>query len=155
MLSMKPRPVQYGASMRCTQSRGSASERSPVEGVPARRASRWERSVVWGVLRNPAYRGIACFGKTHISARTRVMHPQRRRGTTTPSTTAGLLFPQRVCSFVTRSSYVAFIWKDGQQVNNGRSQVLLAFWQFDSEVGTFGVKGGLKTTIAVEHLLLN
>ena len=59
------------------------------EGVPARRASRWERSVVWGVLRNPAYRGIACFGKTRISARTRVMRPQRRRGTTTPSSTAG------------------------------------------------------------------
>ncbi|HEX2711139.1 MAG TPA: recombinase family protein [Candidatus Acidoferrales bacterium] len=59
------------------------------DGVPARRASRWERSVVWGVLRNPAYRGVACFGKTSISARTRVMRPQRRRGTTTPSATAG------------------------------------------------------------------
>ncbi|PYS61538.1 MAG: recombinase family protein [Acidobacteria bacterium] len=45
--------------------------------------------IAWGVLRNPAYRGIACFGKTRISARTRVMRPQRRRGTTTPSTTAG------------------------------------------------------------------
>jgi recombinase len=46
-------------------------------------------SVVWGVLRNSAYRGVACFGKTRISARTRVMRPQPRRGTTTPSTTAG------------------------------------------------------------------
>src|SRR5215468_7505695 len=64
------------------------------EGVPARRAGRWERSVVWGVLRNPAYRGVACFGKTRISARTRVMRPQRRRGTTTPSTTAGHQRPQ-------------------------------------------------------------
>jgi site-specific DNA recombinase len=59
------------------------------EGVSARRASRWERSVVWGVLRNPAYRGAACFGKTRISARTRVVRPQRRRGTTMPSITAG------------------------------------------------------------------
>src|SRR5215470_9140899 len=59
------------------------------EGVPARRASRWERSVVWGVLRNPAYRGIACFGKTRISARTRVMRAQRRLGVTTPSNTGG------------------------------------------------------------------
>jgi site-specific DNA recombinase len=41
------------------------------------------------VLRNSAYRGAACFGKTRISARTRVMRPQRRRGVTTPSTTAG------------------------------------------------------------------
>jgi len=44
--------------------------------------------VVWGVLRNPAYRGIACFGKTRISARTRVMRPPRRRGVTMPGTTA-------------------------------------------------------------------
>src|SRR5499427_5602081 len=58
------------------------------KGVPARRASRWERSVVWGILRNPAYRGIACFGKTHLSARAQ-MRPQRRRGVTTPSHTAG------------------------------------------------------------------
>ena len=33
--------------------------------VPTRNgASRWERSTVWGVLRNPAYMGKACFGKT-------------------------------------------------------------------------------------------
>src|SRR5947209_12234200 len=25
---------------------------------------RWERSTVWGILRNPAYRGTACYGKT-------------------------------------------------------------------------------------------
>src|ERR1700756_1552328 len=68
---------------------GEITRRLNTEGVPARKASRWERSVVWGVLRNPAYRGLACFGKTRISARTRVMRPQRRRGTTTPSTTAG------------------------------------------------------------------
>ena len=49
------------------------------EGVPARRASRWERSVVWGVLRNPAYRGVACFGKTRISARTPVMPSTKRK----------------------------------------------------------------------------
>ena len=68
---------------------GEITRRLNREGVPARRAGRWERSVVWGVLRNPAYRGLACFGKTRISERTRVMRPQRRRGTTTPSSTAG------------------------------------------------------------------
>src|SRR5262252_8922286 len=68
---------------------GEITRRLNREGVPARRASRWERSVVWGVLRNPAYRGVACFGKTRISARTRVMRPQRRRGVSTPSATAG------------------------------------------------------------------
>ena len=52
------------------------------EGIPPRKASRWERSVVWGILRNPAYRGVACFGKTRLSARTQ-KRPQRRRGVTT------------------------------------------------------------------------
>ena len=69
---------------------GEITRQLNTEGVPTRKVSaRWERSVVWGVLRNPAYRGGACFGKTRISARTRVMRPQRRRGVTTPSTTAG------------------------------------------------------------------
>src|ERR1700751_1840433 len=58
------------------------------EGIAPRKASRWERSVVWGILRNPAYRGVACFGKTRLCARTQ-MRPQRRRGVTTPSNTAG------------------------------------------------------------------
>ena len=58
------------------------------EGIPTRKASRWERSVVWGMLRNPAYRGVACFGKTRLSARAQ-MRPQRRRGITTPRNTAG------------------------------------------------------------------
>src|SRR6266481_510150 len=58
------------------------------EGIPPRRASRWERSVVCGMLRNPAYRGVACFGKTRLCARTQ-MRPQRRRGITSPSNTAG------------------------------------------------------------------
>jgi site-specific DNA recombinase len=69
---------------------GEITRRLNAEGIPTRKLSaRWERSTVWGVLRNSAYRGIACFGKTRISARTRVMRPQRRRSVTTPSTTAG------------------------------------------------------------------
>jgi len=69
---------------------GEITRRLNAEGIPTRKLSaRWERSVVWGVLRNPAYRGVACFGKTRASARTRVMRPQRRRGVTTPSSTAG------------------------------------------------------------------
>jgi site-specific DNA recombinase len=31
-------------------------------GPPTRhRVTRWERSVVWAMLRNPAYKGVACF----------------------------------------------------------------------------------------------
>jgi site-specific DNA recombinase len=69
---------------------GEITRRLNAESIPTRKASaRWERSTVWAVLRNPAYRGAACFGKTHASARMHVMRPQRRRGVTTPSTTAG------------------------------------------------------------------
>ena len=68
---------------------GEITRRLNTERISTRKASRWERSVVWALLRNPAYRGLACFGKTRASGRTRVMRPQRRRGVTTPSTTAG------------------------------------------------------------------
>jgi site-specific DNA recombinase len=37
--------------------------------VPTRTGkSRWDRSVIWGMLRNPAYAGRACFGKTTRTA---------------------------------------------------------------------------------------
>lgn len=40
--------------------------------VPTRKEqSCWARSTVWGMLRNPAYRGTACYGKTQESARQR------------------------------------------------------------------------------------
>src|SRR5712692_5117592 len=69
---------------------GEITRRINAEGIPTRKASaRWERSTVWAVLRNSAYRGVACFGKTRVSARTRVIRPLRRRGVMTPSTTAG------------------------------------------------------------------
>src|ERR1700688_2309447 len=44
---------------------GEITRRINAEGIPIRKASaRWERTTVWAVLRNSAYRGIACFGKT-------------------------------------------------------------------------------------------
>ena len=69
---------------------GEITRRINAEGIPTRKASaRWERSTVWAVLRNSAYRGVACFGKTRASSRTRIIRPQRRRGVITPSMTAG------------------------------------------------------------------
>src|SRR5882672_3807177 len=41
---------------------------------------RWERSTVWGLLRNPAYQGRACFGKTEVCARQRITRPLREKG---------------------------------------------------------------------------
>jgi site-specific DNA recombinase len=66
------------------------TRRLNAEGIATRnRSARWERSVVWAMLRNPAYRGAACFGKIRISTRTRVMRHQRRCAMTTPYATAG------------------------------------------------------------------
>ncbi len=41
--------------------------------------TRWERSTVWGMLRNPAYQGKACYGKTEPSPRQRITRPLRQR----------------------------------------------------------------------------
>ena len=43
-------------------------------------ASQWCRSTLWAMLRNPAYEGKACFGKTEQSTRQRVTRPLRQRG---------------------------------------------------------------------------
>lgn len=45
-----------------------------------RRVTRWERSVVWGMLRNPAYKGTACFNKTKVGPRQKVTKPFRLSG---------------------------------------------------------------------------
>jgi site-specific DNA recombinase len=49
-------------------------------GVPTRRRVRWERSVVWAILRNPAYKGTACFNKTQTGPRQKLTKPFRLSG---------------------------------------------------------------------------
>ena len=51
--------------------------------------SRWERSTVWAMLRNPAYKGKACFGKTRQMPRDCVTRPVRLRGGVASATTGG------------------------------------------------------------------
>ena len=52
-----------------------------AEGVPTRKVgTRWERSTLWAMLRNPAYVGTACFGKTRLATRQRVTRRLRLRG---------------------------------------------------------------------------
>ena len=50
---------------------------------------RRERSVVWAMLRNPAYKGKACFGKTRRMPRECVTRPGRLRGGVASATTGG------------------------------------------------------------------
>jgi len=60
---------------------GEITRRLNAQGVPTRKlSSRWERSVIWAMLRNPAYRGAASFGKTRVAGRVRVTRAMRRRG---------------------------------------------------------------------------
>ncbi len=48
--------------------------------IPTRKGiARWERSTVWAMLRNPAYVGRACFGKTELRPRQRITRPLRQR----------------------------------------------------------------------------
>jgi len=48
--------------------------------IPTRtETTRWERSTVWGLLRNPTYRGRACYGKTELRPRQRITRPLRQR----------------------------------------------------------------------------
>ena len=51
------------------------------QSVPtAKRISRWERSTVWAILRNPAYKGTAYFGKTRAAPRQKITRSLRLRG---------------------------------------------------------------------------
>jgi site-specific DNA recombinase len=56
------------------------------QGVPTRTGKhRWDRSVIWGMLRNPAYAGRAVFGKTQvIHAQPGLNRVARLQGRTTP-----------------------------------------------------------------------
>lgn len=54
-----------------------------AEHVPTRRgASRWDRTTVWGILRNPAYVGQAAYGKTEAVERGRLLRPIRGKAPT-------------------------------------------------------------------------
>ena len=49
---------------------GAITRRLNELAVPTRKEQAcWERTTIWAMLRNPAYRGMACFGKTQEAAR--------------------------------------------------------------------------------------
>src|SRR6202158_56406 len=69
---------------------GAITRRLNDEDIPTRkRCARWERSVVWAVLRNSAYRGVAYFGKIRIAPRSRITRPLRLRGGMSKRNSAG------------------------------------------------------------------
>lgn len=59
------------------------------ENIPTRSGKcLWERSTVWGMLRNPAYKGIASYGKTEQCERQKVTRPLRQKGGYSPRCSA-------------------------------------------------------------------
>lgn len=59
---------------------GAIARRLTEEGVKSRRdVGHWERSVVWAILRNPAYMGQAAFRKTRVVARNKATKQARDR----------------------------------------------------------------------------
>ena len=49
--------------------------------VPTRSGtSQWDRSTIWQMLKNPAYKGTACFGKTEQVERKKITRPLRQKG---------------------------------------------------------------------------
>lgn len=59
-------------------SSGEVCRRLPRASEPRRDGqTRWDRSVVWGMLKNPAYKGTAGFGKTRVGTLKRPLRAQR------------------------------------------------------------------------------
>jgi site-specific DNA recombinase len=64
---------------------GEIARRLNTQGFPTRKGlSPWERSTIRGILRNPAYMGKACYGKTEQVARTKITRKLRQRGGYSP-----------------------------------------------------------------------
>jgi len=60
---------------------GAITRKLNEQRVPTRKGiSKWERSTVWAMLRNPAYCGKACYGKTEHAERQRITKPLRAKG---------------------------------------------------------------------------
>ena len=64
---------------------GEITRRFNALGVETRQGkSMWDRSTVWAMLRNPAYKGTACFGKTEHAERKKITRLLRKRGGFSP-----------------------------------------------------------------------
>jgi site-specific DNA recombinase len=60
---------------------GEVCRRLREQGVPSPKGKTWwDRTSVWGMLKNPAYKGSAAFGKTRVGERRTRLRPQRGQG---------------------------------------------------------------------------
>jgi site-specific DNA recombinase len=74
---------------------GEIARRLTAEGVPTSKGKNfWDRSTIWGMLRNPVYKGTACFGKTETCERKKITRRLRKRGGFSPRCTANCERPR-------------------------------------------------------------
>lgn len=73
-----------------------------TSGTPTRTGkTRWDRSVVWGMLKNPAYAGKAVFGKTHVVHESPGLNRVARlAGRTTPRATKNVARPKDEWTYI-------------------------------------------------------
>jgi len=68
---------------------GAIARHLTAKGIPTcKHKGRWDRSVIWAMLRNPAYKGRACFGKTEKVERQKITRPLRQKGGFSPRCSA-------------------------------------------------------------------
>ncbi len=72
----------FDAYTRQGLSLGAIARRLNDQQVPTRTGALWDRSTLWGMVRNPAYQGRACYGKTQLCPRSqlRMYRQVRLRG---------------------------------------------------------------------------
>lgn len=64
---------------------GEIARRLTAQGIPTRtRKTSWRRTVIWAILKNPAYKGTACFGKTENIDRQKITRRVRLKGGYSP-----------------------------------------------------------------------
>lgn len=64
---------------------GAIAKKITSEGIPTKTGKFvWDRSVIWAMLKNPAYKGTACYGKTEVAQRKKATRLSRKRGGFSP-----------------------------------------------------------------------
>ncbi|MDD5599719.1 MAG: recombinase family protein [Victivallaceae bacterium] len=67
------------------KSMGEISRHLTEKAIPTRmKKKQWDRSVIWAILRNPAYTGRAAYGKTEQCERKKITRPLRQKGGYSP-----------------------------------------------------------------------
>ncbi len=75
---------------------GEITRRLNLQGVATRKGiSPWERTTVWAILRNSAYIGKACYGKTERAPRKKITRLLRKRGGYSPRSSSNRERPRQ------------------------------------------------------------